>query len=393
MRRLRIALVLNRFYPEVGGAETNLYFQACELAKHHDVTVFTPLRRSDTPAFERINGFFVHRLKDWKNIPVKYPNNGRDTLMGGVFFRILFGNYDIVQAFPALNKNNMLALLACKLKGTPFILTVFDLIDYAEVERLTGTVDNSSLQRFQPGLVMRKCLKACSHIFAISNREIEVLRKFNSNVSFSPVPVKPDEFESSPDDVRGKYGVAKDAMLFLVLGRVSRLKGQDLAVKAFVKAAAAMPGSVMAVVGRNDYEPDLNNEMKRLVEENGLSKRVLFTGMLERHEVISFLQQSDIHVIPVRFMNSGAVVVESWAGGTPVIQSDAVDPNLVVENENGYVFPCGDVNVLADKMIAAYHDRPRLMKMGANGRKLVIEKFTYDNLIRIYESVYSKLLP
>ena len=392
MRKLRIALVLNRFYPEVGGAETNLYFQASELAKHHDVTVFTPMRRSDTPALETLNGFTVCRLKDWKNITGTYPNNRRDTFMGGVFFRILFGKFDVVQAFPALNRNNMLALLACKLKGMPFILTVFDLIDYAEVERLTGTVDNSSLNRFQPGLFRRKCLEWCSHIFAISNREIEVLKRYNPNVSFSPVPVNPDEYGSSNDDIRTKYGIAKDAMLFLVLGRVSKLKGQDLAVKAFVKAAAEMPGSVMAIVGRNDYEPQLNAEMKRVVEENGLSGRVLFTGMVEHSDVIAFLRQSDIHVIPVRFMNSGAVVVESWAGGTPVIQSDAVDPNLVVEDENGYLFPCGDVNALADKMLASFNNRGKLREMGENGRKLVMDKFTYGNLSDIYETVYSSLL-
>ena len=39
---MKIAIVLNRFYPEVGGAETNLYFQAQELSKRHEVTVFTP---------------------------------------------------------------------------------------------------------------------------------------------------------------------------------------------------------------------------------------------------------------------------------------------------------------------------------------------------------------
>ena len=47
MRRLKLALVLNRFWPEVGGAETNLYFQARELARRFDVTVFTPRRLAD----------------------------------------------------------------------------------------------------------------------------------------------------------------------------------------------------------------------------------------------------------------------------------------------------------------------------------------------------------
>ena len=392
MKRLKIALVLNRFYPEVGGAETNLYFQACELSKHHDVTVFTPLRRSDTPAFEKIGDFTVHRLKDWKNIPAKFPNNNRDTFMGGIFFRILFGDFDIVQVFPALNKNNMLALLAAKIRGIPYILTTFDLLDYAEIERKTGTVNPDVLKGFKPGGFRRKCLEWCSHIFAISNREINVLSKFNPNVSYSPVPIRPEEYEIDTPDVRAKYGISKDTMLFLVLGRVSRLKGQDLAVKAFVDAANDMPGSVMAVVGRNDYEPKLKADLEKLVSEKGLEDRVKFTGVLEREDVIGFLKQSDIHVIPVRFMNSGAVVVESWAGGIPVIQSDAVDPNLVEEDVNGYIFPKEDVQALSDKMRKAFTNRAKLPAMAQKGREMVMQKFTYQHLVDIYEDVYSRLL-
>lgn len=392
MRKLRIALVLNRFYPEVGGAETNLFFQATELAKHHQVTVFTPRRRKDTPAREMINGFAIHRLTDWRNLAGKYPNNRRDTFMGGVFFRILAGHFDVVQAFPALNRHNMLALLACKLRGIPFVLSVFDLLDYAEIERQTGHVDNTALQTFRPGRLHRWCLQACAHIFAISNREIDVLKNYNRNVSYSPVPVLPEEFDAAQPNIREKFGIPQQAMLFLVLGRVSRLKGQDLAVKAFLKAAQAMPGSFLALVGRNDYEPELDAELKRLVTESGLTSRVIFTGQVERNEVIAFLQQSDIHVIPVRFMNSGAVVVESWAAGIPVLQSDAVDPNLVAEGQNGYLFPREDIDALAAKLRDAYQNRDRLPQMGFAGRQLVLEKFTYGNLINTYETIYAKLI-
>lgn len=392
MKKMRIALVLNRFYPEVGGAETNLFFQATELAKHHQVTVFTPLRRADTPATEVINGFTVHRLKDWKNLAGKFPNNRRDTLMGGIFLRILFGHFDLVQAFPAMNRHNMLALMACKLRSIPFVLSVFDLLDYAEIERTTGHVDSTALLNYRPGRLSRWCLHACSHIFAISQREINVLKQFNAQVSYSPVPVRPEEFADSTMDIRQKYGIPQDAMLFLVLGRISRLKGQDLALQAFAKMADAMPGSIMVLVGRNDYEPELDAALKKLAAKHALQQRIRFTGMVAREEVIAFLQQSDLHVIPVRFMNSGAVVVESWAAGTPVLQSDAVDPNLVRDGENGYLFPSEDVDALARKMLEAYQKRALLPAMGKNGKQLVLNEFTYENLIQIYETLYTKLL-
>ncbi len=76
-RRPRIALVLNRFWPEVGGAETNLYFQAVELARHFDVTVFTPRRLAEELSDEQHRGFRIRRLKDWLNRSGRFPNLGK----------------------------------------------------------------------------------------------------------------------------------------------------------------------------------------------------------------------------------------------------------------------------------------------------------------------------
>ena len=387
---MRIALVLNRFYPEVGGAETNLFFQAKELAKHHQVTVFTPRRLAETPKRETIDGFTVRRLKDIRN---RLPNIGRDTFMPGIFFRILFGRFDVVMAFPALNHNNMLALLAAKLRGIPFVLCSFDLLDYAEIQKRTGKIDPHCLDHYTPGRLRRKLFGWCDHIFAISNREMEVFRRYNPHISFSPVPVETSEYETPVDRAafRRRFDIAADAMVFLVLGRVSRIKGQDIAVRAFVKSAAKMPGAMLAVVGRSDYEPEFLDGMKRAVCDAGLEDRVVFTGMVQRADVIGFLKSSDVMLAPVRFMNSGAVIVESWAAGTPVIQSDAVDPDLIETGINGWRFASENSDELAERMIESFEKREKLPEMGRKGREKVLAGFTYPKLVSIYEETIAEL--
>jgi glycosyltransferase involved in cell wall biosynthesis len=98
-------------------------------------------------------------------------------------------------------------------------------------------------------------------------------------------------------------------------------------------------------------------------------------------------------VIPVRFMNSGAVVAETWAAGTVVIQSDAVDPNYVVDGENGYLFPSESVTALADRMLQAYRNRAGLDAMAARGREFVFANLTYQRLIAVYGEQYRRLAP
>jgi len=390
-RRLRIALVTNRFYPEVGGAETNIYFQACELVKYYDVTVFTPRRLEDSPEDEEINGFRVRRLTDVLHTGKPFPNLASNTLCPAIFDEIRSGKFDVMHCFPSLTRNNTLAALGAKLSGAARVLVSFDFRDYAALIQERGEVYDM-LADFRPALEERLGLKLFQHVFTISERETEFLSDYCPSVCYSPVPVKPEEYDdSAPPNPREAAGISKGDFVFLSLGRVSNVKGQDLAVNAFLQAADDLPKSHLVVVGRTDYEPEFFAKMQAAVAASPHGERVHFTGMVDREDVLGWLKYSDIHVVPVRFMNSGAVVVESWISGTPVIQSHVVDPNLVVEGENGFLFPSQDVPALADKMREAKSRKSELGKMAKAGDKLVRERFTYPYLISLYRQKYEEL--
>jgi len=393
-RRLRIALVLNRFWPEVGGAETNLYFQAVELARQFDVTVFTPKRLAEEADEEEHAGFRVHRLRDALNRGQRYPNLGARTLMPGLLPRLLRGHFDVVQAFPSLNFNTLLAFAATRITRTPLIFCSFDFLDYATLIREGGgRLDVNLIASHVPSRREAHVLRRVEHIFAISQRELAFFRRYNPHASYSPVPVLVDEYREPAPSPRERYGIGPDEFVFLCLGRVSEIKGQDLALEAFIRVQAELPRSRLVIVGRGDYEEGFVGNMHRRVAEAGLGDRVVFTGMVERPEVIGWLSHADAHVIPVRFMNSGAVVAETWAAGTVVIQSDAVDPNYVIDGENGYLFPSESVDALAGKMRAACHNRASLPAMAERGRRFVLENLTYQRLVEIYAQEYRRLVP
>ncbi len=393
-RRLRIALVLNRFWPEVGGAETNLYFQAIELARHFDVTVFTPKRLADEADEEEHAGFRVHRLRDALNRDGRFPNLGARTLMPGLLPRLLRGDFDVVQAFPSLNFNTLLAFAATRISRRPMIFCSFDFLDYATLIREGGgRLDTNVIGSYVPSWREAYVLRRVEQIFAISNRELEFFRRFNTHSSYSPVPVLVDEYQEPSSSPRPGRGIDPDEFVFLCLGRISEIKGQDIALEAFIRVQAAVPRSRLVIVGRGDYEEGFVAGMHRRVAEAGLGERVVFTGMVERPEVIAWLSHADAHVIPVRFMNSGAVVAETWAAGTVVIQSDAVDPNYVVDGQNGYLFRSESVEALEEKMLAAVRNRDSLPAMAERGRRFVLENLTYQRLVEIYSQEYRRLVP
>jgi len=360
------------------------------LAESNDVTVICP-KRIDKPYLEVLDGITVYRLKDFYNKKKEYPNKAAKTLCFDVFGLIYFGNYDVVQVFPAINPNNMIAFFAAKLSKTPIILASFDYLDYASIIKKEGTINPNILRFHRPNKKHVYFLKRFDYIFAISNKEIDFYKKYNKNVEYSPVPILLDEYQGDKPNPRQKYGVANSDFVYLVLGRICNVKGQDIALRAFNQVCKEVPKAKLVFVGRFDYEPEFYDEMQKYIRKNDLTDKVIFTGMIEREEVLGWLKYADIHVIPVRFMNSGAVVVESWISETPVIQSDVVDPNLVVDGVNGYLFPREDSKTCAVKMIKAYNERTLLGKLAQEGKKLVEKKYTYQYLTNLYLRVYDSL--
>ncbi len=387
----RIAIVTNRFYPEVGGAETNIYFQARELAKNGcQVTVYTP-KRIDTPSKEFRDGFAVRRLWNIFNPFNRFPYNLPRTFCPTLPLRLLAQRNDVVQSFPAIHYNATASLWCQRLLGKRFVLVSFDFRDYAGIIRETGKVVDM-LAEHEASSREKHVLKNSDHVYAIANKEIDFIKRYTDKVSYSPVPILLNEYRQDLPSPREKYGLRDDEFVFLCLGRVSNVKGQDIALKAFDEALPQIGNAKLVIVGRYDYEPDFFREMRSYIKENGLDDQVLFTGSVEREEVLGWLTHSDIHVIPVRFMNSGAVVVESWAAHTPVIQSDVVDPNLVEDGENGYLFPSESISVLAQTMVRAYENREKFPKMAEMGNALVRERYTYDYLTKLYIGKYDELM-
>lgn len=386
-KKKRLLIITNRFYPQVGGAELNIYLQALELSKHFEVDVITPVR-CDDPRDERVQTIRVTRAWNLRNPFNKFPYLPAKTLCPAVAARVLSGAYDLIHCFPALGHNNNLALKIAKAKGTPIFLSNFDLFDYAAL--LDQGVDVPEFARLPIPPRSAARLARFNAIFTISQKETDLIRKYNPNTFLSTVPVDLKEYEGEPDPegLRARLGIAPDKRVVLSLSRVSHIKGQDILLKAIPALKARMSNFVVVFAGRTDYEPAYFEQMQQFVRENGLEDVVLFTGPLSREDVLSVLALCNVHVLPMRFMNSGAINTETWISGNPIIQSSRVDPNYVEEGVNGYTFDIDDESTLVDRLVRVLEDPAHAREMGANGRRLAMEKFHYPALIAQYMEAY-----
>jgi glycosyltransferase involved in cell wall biosynthesis len=158
--------------------------------------------------------------------------------------------------------------------------------------------------------------------------------------------------------LRHKWGVEEGELVLLYVGKFQAVKNLPELFLALAQLGALAPPLVLVGSG-----PEEQN-WRGLARELGL--RVIWHGFANQSELPAIYRAADVLVLPSRRETWGLVVNEGMACGLPALVSDAVGcmPDLVLENETGWVYPSGDVSALAAvlRQIAEAPSRVRSMR-------------------------------
>lgn len=144
---------------------------------------------------------------------------------------------------------------------------------------------------------------------------------------------------------------AQRPLRILLLGRINRIKGQEV----LLEALAALPPQfaervTVRMVGSPFESDEPERKLKAMVAELGLSDRVSILPFVE--DPSPHYRWTDIVVVPSRRPESlGRVAIEAMAYGRPPVVSAIGGLIEVVEDKKtGWLVPPGDAAALADKL-------------------------------------------
>lgn len=100
---------------------------------------------------------------------------------------------------------------------------------------------------------------------------------------------------------------------------------------------------------------------------------------LAQSKVFNSYREYDALVLPSVFEGFGLVIVEAMAAGLPVITTPhTIGPDIIEEDQNGYLVPIRDVNAIQESIDKLANKRPEaLLNMRINARNSAM-KFTWD---------------
>jgi glycosyltransferase involved in cell wall biosynthesis len=186
--------------------------------------------------------------------------------------------------------------------------------------------------------------------------------------------------------IRKSWGWREEDFVLGQLGAFTAEKGQDIALQALVRLAERLPGARLVLAG--DGSPLRDHAFLPSVRQQGERVRVL-AGV---NDLGDFLPGLDLFLMPSKSEGLGSSALLAMAYGLPVVGSRVGGlPEVIRENETGWLVPPGSSEALADAIALAAGDRARLMQCGHNGRKRA-EGFSADIMVSRTEALYRRLV-
>ncbi|MFY1669556.1 glycosyltransferase [Plantactinospora sp. WMMB334] len=183
-------------------------------------------------------------------------------------------------------------------------------------------------------------------------------------------------------EFRWAYNLAHKPTITYV-GRLDAEKNLDVVMRAFALVRGSLDVQLLLVgTGSED------RTLRSLAGELGVAEHVTFTGFVPDEDLPSAYAASAVFVNAGTAELQSLVTLEAMASGRPVIGADAAAlPHLVRDDETGYLFPPGDVVVLAERLLTVLCDPERAAELGQRARA-VAEQHDQARTVSAFEQLY-----
>ncbi len=218
-------------------------------------------------------------------------------------------------------------------------------------------------------------------------RESRVIFRSHPTVLGNGIPIPGNEQLRPDPGLRSELGIPEEVPVIGTVGRLEAVKRQERILEATAILAEKGIDLHLLMVG----EGTRRSELEKLSAKLGLQKRVHFTGY--QRDPLPYLNLMDVFVLTSDTEGMPMALLEAWAAKKPVVVSAVGGlPDLVMENDNGFLYPLEDRERLLHAIETLIGDPELRRRLGENGYRLVNSEYSSAEAARAYRSCYSSLL-
>jgi glycosyltransferase involved in cell wall biosynthesis len=243
-------------------------------------------------------------------------------------------------------------------------------------------------------------LKFSDFIIPISWDMIQELKK--DGIEFKKMYPLPLGIESQIFNVKNslvksikkKHSIDENIFIFIYVGAVTKIRGLEIVIKSFKKLIELNYNSKLVIVGEGN---DLEN-IKKLVGDLGIERKVIFTGRVPYWDVPSYIIIANVGlslIYPRKcfLVSSPCKLFEYMILKKPVIANKEIPEhkNVIKNNFSGLLTKYSEKDITS-AMIYMIDNPKKIKDMGKNGYKWTIENRTFKKMTKSLENNYFRLL-
>ncbi|MEM3627120.1 MAG: glycosyltransferase family 4 protein [Candidatus Bathyarchaeia archaeon] len=202
---------------------------------------------------------------------------------------------------------------------------------------------------------------------------------------------------SDAKKLREFYGIKEDEYMILYLGRLVGVKGVDKLIMAMPHVLQKTPKAKLVIVGVGDLQDYLVNLVKIMKLQDSVKLNFQFISEEER---ILHYAACDVAVFPSLYEPFGIVALEAMSMERPVVVGAAGVSGMreVVlccgEEQCGFHINPSNPADIAWGINSALESPEKMKWLGKNGRRRVLEEFTWDKIaektLALYEGIIKR---
>jgi 1,2-diacylglycerol 3-alpha-glucosyltransferase len=385
MKRLKIGLFIDTFFPMIDGVIMVVDNYARRLAKFNDVTVFAPA----IPGKESDDTTRPYKVVRAKSIP------------------LFFIDYSLPA--PAIDKNFKQELEKSDLDivhiHSPFSIGKIG-IKYAKKHNIPviATMHSQFKQDFMRAIKINfianiltnkvvKVFDKCDNCYAVNS---EIARIFHEEYGVKKLPdvlnnatdmLPVEDIVSAREEINKKYNISDDEKVFLFVGRINILKNILFIVDSLKILKDRDFKFKMLYVGSGQDE----EKLKEKIEKLQLGNDVLLCGRVTDRELMKKVYaRADLFLFPSLYDASSLVQVEAASQHTPTIFIEGAATAATVTNNVNGIISKNSIEDYANQIEKMITDN-ELYKKISDGAFRDLYKNWDDTVKEMYE-IYLKMI-
>lgn len=236
------------------------------------------------------------------------------------------------------------------------------------------------LDMLQTNIIMQSAFSLATKVLFPSEWNSKIFKRFvktSYEVINQGVPENNTEY-------RSPFLKEPNKTYVIQTGSIEQRKAQDIFVNAFTLLDKSFEGVIIGRVLDQNYFNQLNTYVQNA------KLNIKFLGAVDDFTLNSYIEHSDIYVMPTRDDLPALSLQEAMLKGKPVVGSDSSGlPDVIKHEETGLLFENNNYVDLA-KQINSLKDATLRQKLGNAGKVFLKENFNFSEFVDDYIKIITE---